>query len=507
MSFACLAFAFVLAATQLAGQPAPKQDGGARDLVKTAVTRMGGEAALRSLETMRIETVGYRNLLEQSERPEGPWIPQIERTVELWDTRGEHERWQETTEATTADDTSTLKTIVAGGAAARKYGDRWLPTSRGAILEAREWMALSPQQVLLAALAAGDLRRDPDLEFQGVPHHSVSFGAGEDRRRILLSAQTGFLTAVETMRAYPDDLFWQIWGDVPTRVSYSYWDLRPGGLLYPLQWDVERGGRPWRALTIAKLEPAAAFASDDFAIPQSEKDAFAARGAQALDELPLGTPSKPAVELAPGVVLIPGSWGVALVRQSDGVVVLEAPISAGYSARVLDEAKRRFPGLPVKAVVTTSDSWPHFGGIREYVARGIPVYLLDLNVPQIRRALESPHRFHPDALAKNPREAILRPVSSRTVIGDGDGPNRIELYPSRGETGERMMLAFLPDSGVLYASDLYQSGRGGPPEYAWEVAEVARREKLNVKTVFAMHSDPAPWQALLDVVSKAIQGP
>jgi hypothetical protein len=371
-------------------------------------------------------------------------------------------------------------------------------------------MALSPQQVLLAALAAppGDLRRDPDLEFQGVPHHVVSFGTGEDLRRILLNAQTGFLTAVETTRAYPDDLFWQIWGDVPTRVSYSYWDLRPGGLFYPLQWDVERGGRPWRALTIAKLEPETKFSltSEDFAIPQSEKDAFAARGAQ-LDELPLGTPSKPAVELAPGVVLIPGQWGVALVRQSDGVVVLEAPISAGYSARVLDEARRRFPALPVKAVVTTSDSWPHFGGIREYVARGIPVYLLDLNVPQIRRALESPHRSHPDALAKNPRAPILRPVSSRTVIGDGDGPNRIELYPSRGETGERMMLAFLPDSGALYASDLYQSGRGGPPEYAWEVAEVARREHLNVKTVFAMHSDPAPWQTLLDGVSKAIQGP
>jgi len=496
MWLVCLTF--VLAAA------APERDAGARDLVKTAIARMGGEAALRSLETMRIETVGYRNLLEQSERPEGPWIPQIERTVELWDSRGG--RWQETIEGAVADDTFTLKTIVAGGVAARKYGDRFFPTGRGAILEAREWMALSPQQILLAALAAGDLRRDPDLEFQGVPHHSVSFGAGEDRRRILLNAQTGFLTAVETTRAYPDDLYWQIWGDVPTRVSYSFWDLRPGGLMYPLQWDVERGGRPWRALTISKLQPGPALSPDDFAIPQSEKDSFAARGGgRPLDEMPLGNPSRPAVEIAPGVVLIPGSWGVALVRLSDGIVVLEAPISAGYSARVLDEAKRRFPGLPVKAVVTTSDSWPHFGGIREYVARGIPVYLLDLNVPQITRALESPHRSHPDALAKNPRAPILRPVSSRTVIGDGT--NRIELLPVRGETGERMMLAFLPDSGVLYASDLYQSGRGGPPEYAWEVAEVARREHLNVKTVFAMHSDPAPWQTLLDAISKATQSP
>jgi hypothetical protein len=30
----------------------------------------------------------------------------------------------------------------------------------------------------------------------------------------------------------------------------------------------------------------------------------------------------------------------------------------------------RYPGVKVKAVVTTSDAWPHLGGVREYVARG-----------------------------------------------------------------------------------------------------------------------------------------
>jgi hypothetical protein len=293
----------------------------------------------------------------------------------------------------------------------------------------------------------------------------------------------------------------QVWGDVTTRVQYSYWDIRPGGLFYPLQWDVERGGRPWRSLTITKLEPGALPSADAFVIPDAAKEAFAERSRHSLENPAFGNPSRPAVELSPGVVYVPGSWGVALVRQSDGVVVLEAPISAGYSARVLEEAERRFPGVPVKAVVTTSDSWPHIGGIREYAARGVPVYLLDHNVAQIRRALESPHGFHPDALARAPREPILRAVSGRTVLGNG--PNRIDLLPARTETGERMMLAFLPESGLLYASDLFQAGRGGPPEYAWEVTEVARREHLQVRTVFAMHSDPTPWDKLLELVAAA----
>ena len=362
-------------------------------------------------------------------------------------------------------------------------------------------MELSPQRALAAALADPDLRREKDVVLQGVPHHVVSFGSRGGQRRVFLNAETGFLTAVEVRRAYPDDRYWQIWGDLTTRVSYSFWDLRPGGLFFPLQWDVERGGRPWRSLNLTKIEPGPAFPADAFDIPETVRTAFASRSKISLDDPELGDASRPGAELAPGVVYVPGSWGVTLVGQRDGVVVLEAPISAGYSARVIEEAARRFPGSPLKAVVTTSDSWPHFGGIREYVARGIPVYVLDHNVPQIRRALESPHRLHPDALARRPRAAILRPVSGRTVIGEG--ANRIELYPVRGESGERMMLAFLPGPGILYASDLYQTGRGGPPEYAWEVAEVAQRERLQVKTVFAMHSDPQPWAALIEVVAKA----
>jgi hypothetical protein len=478
-------------------RPAPTP----RDVVARAVERVGGEEALRRLDTLRLEWVGYVNLLEQSERPEGPWIPAIQRTAEVWD--APRARWSETARATVAEDDYTVRTVVDGDVASRRYGDKWLPAGAAEVDAAREWMSLSPQAVLLGALAAPDLRAETPREFQGVPHRVVAWGSGERARRLLLNAETGFPTAVETRRAYPEDLYWQVWGDVPTRVAWSYWDLMPGGLVYPRQWDVERGGRPWKALTIAKLEPGLPESGEPFEIAAEVRAASAERGRRSLDDQKPnpGDPTRPASELAPGVVWIPGSWGVGLVRQDDGVVVIEAPISGGYSARVLGEAARRFPGVPVTAVLTTSDSWPHFGGIREYAARGIPVYVLDHNVPQIRRALESPHRFHPDALERKPRAAVLRAVSGRTVVGRG--ANRIELYPVRGETGERMMLAYLPGSRLLYASDLFQAGRGGPPEYAWEVAEVARRENLSVDTVFAMHSDPTPWEKLVELVKAA----
>jgi hypothetical protein len=210
--------------------------------------------------------------------------------------------------------------------------------------------------------------------------------------------------------------------------------------------------------------------------------------------MPLGRPGRPAVELAPGIVQIPGWWNVALVRQSDGVVVLEAPISSGYSAKIIAEAERRFPGLPVKAVISTSDAWPHLGGVREYVARGVPVYLLDLNRSIVERALKAPHTAVPDALAKTPREAKLNAISSRTELGSG--VNRIELYPVRGEGGERMVMVYFPSIGLLYGSDLVQKNPDGSyfsAQYLSELVAAAQREKLTVDRVFALHQGVTPW--------------
>lgn len=200
---------------------------------------------------------------------------------------------------------------------------------------------------------------------------------------------------------------------------------------------------------------------------------------------------------------IPGLWFRLLVRQADGVVVVEAPLSSAYSGRVLDEAAKRFPGAPFKAVVSTSDSWPHLGGLREYVARGIPVYLLDLNRPLVERPLAAPHRLEPDALARAPRAPRLRPVGEKTAVGEG--PNRLELYPPRTETGERMMTAHFPEHRSLYASDLAQpTGEGlGPAQYLSELRDAVGRERLRVAAFAAMHLTARPWSELEAALARA----
>jgi hypothetical protein len=152
--------------------------------------------------------------------------------------------------------------------------------------------------------------------------------------------------------------------------------------------------------------------------------------------------------------------------------------------------------------VTTSDAWPHIGGLREYAARGIPVYALDANRPILERLFAARRTTNPDALARAPKRPKLEIVSSKTAIGSG--PNRIELYPIRGEGAERMLMVYFPERKLLYGADLLQPMPDGTffnVQYVAELAEAARRERLAVERTFAMHAEPIAWPKITAAVA------
>ena len=246
---------------------------------------------------------------------------------------------------------------------------------------------------------------------------------------------------MEWKSAYPSEMFWSSWGDVTNRLYYSFWWLCPGGIHYPLQWDWINNGLPDHAMTITDIAVNVDFPADSFAISADEKAAFEQRSKTTLDDRPLINPKRPPVELAKDIVHIPGSWNVTLVRQGDGIVVVEAPISSGYSSQVLAEAEKRWPGVPIKAVISTSDSWPHIAGVREYVARGIPVYAPDLNVPILTRLVASPRTEFPDELAKHPKKPDFSSCVRQNIAGHGCESHR-DLSSARGNLGA-------PDDGLL----------------------------------------------------------
>jgi glyoxylase-like metal-dependent hydrolase (beta-lactamase superfamily II) len=495
-----LALGFEIQAQQV------KSGGDARRTVEAAVAAMGGESALRGVKSLSLEAVGHINALEQSERSEGPYLVQYQQLSELRDVL--NKRIRQATEGrgwATANWSKSI-TVVADGVGAADFSGKWFPQTRAQMQDAEEWLALAPESILLAALDAKDLRAERDTVLQGVTNRVVVFSWQNAPVSLFLNANTNLPTSVEIVRPHPFDSFWNEWGDFPTRVYFSLWKLEKGGIRYPYQLDIERDNQPFQTWMITDLKINPEIPADSFNIPQEAKDAFAKRGNKRLDEAPLGIPSRPAYELARDFIQIPGAWNVGLIKQPDGIVVIEAPISSSYSAKVIAEAEKRFPGVPVKAVVTTVDAFPHIAGLREYAARGIPVYALDLNEPIIKRLLAAPYKTYPDALAQKPRKAQIKIVREKAVIGTGE--NRLEIYPIRGESSDRMLMIYAPAQKILYASDLVQPARKGGffmPQYLSELADAVSRENLQVEKVFAMHAGSTDWADILKAVSQARQ--
>ena len=462
-------------------------------MIASALDAMGGAGRIGAIKTIHLEAKGRRNALEQSERPEGPWIPEYQTVVEDRDVA--NGRLARTTASAFATYEWSQTIVVSGGVVAAKSGGRVSPYPPGA----DEWLALAPERLFSTAQTATDLAVAPDCFVQGVAHRVLAFTWHGHPVRVYLNASTLLPSIVETTRPLAYDYF-SVWGDVTTRTAYSLWLLGSDGIRYPMQWDVEQNGTPSWSLSFTKVSFDAAIGSDAFAIPDDVSAAFKTRASAAPGDVPLGGPDRPATEVVPGVIQIQGGFNVAIVKQDDGLVILEAPVSSAYSAKVIDEALRRYPDAVVKGVITTSDAWPHLGGVREYVSRGVPVFALDVNRPILERLLAAPFATYPDALARRQRNADFRIVSSPTTIGSG--ANRMVLYPIRSEAGERQMMVYFPEHRLLYASDLAQPEQSGAwiVEYYDELKHAAARERIQVETVFAMHMSPTPWQKLISVL-------
>jgi len=471
-----------------------------RTTVTRAIDALGGRAAIEVMSSLRIESIGHDYFIDQSERPEGPFIVRYLSTKETRDVAGGRSRVDEQQRFVLAPDwTAPGTTIVDREAAAAVRGDRLVPAPRETFDEGRERLELAPERMLLAALDAPDLTMETDVVLHGIPQRVVSFGWRNRRVRLLVDSHDDVPSAMEVMAE--DSM--GIWGKVRRVTYFSLWTLLPGGVRYPLQLDHEWNDVQKSSETITTIGVNEPVDASRLEIPASVKAAFAALPAVGGVGALTFDPSR-ANELSANVTQFSGSWNVAFVRQPDGLVVIEAPIGSSYSAAVLGEAERRYPGVHVKAVITTSDAWPHLGGVREYAARGVPIYACDLNRPILERLLKADYSAHPDTLAKAPRPAKFTWVTDKTIIGSGD--TRVEVYPAHGENGERMLFVYLPGSRLLYSSDDIQHDRTGAffmPEYLFEVREAVRKYGLAVDRIFGMHIGPTSWNEIEGAISAA----
>jgi hypothetical protein len=472
----------------------------AQQCVTAALEAMGGRDRLQQVASVRLQTVGHTLLVEQSYR-QAPYLTSYERghvTLDLANQRLLTEAkltWPEA-DPDQSDSDTTLVVGADGGVYHTKFGDS--PCSLSDLDAGREALALGPARILLTAAAASDLHFEAPEILRSTSHAVVAFSWRHIPVRVALNPFNHLPDAVETTQVFHD--FWYFWGDVRQRIYFDNWKLIEG-ITFPTNLIEERNGVVWRSTQALNVE---------FNVQLDEKafDMTAGAVKQSAASPGWNRPFnvKQSTPLAPGIDLFAGSWNATIVKQSDGIIILEAPISALYTQGVIREARKRHPSMPINGVLSTSDSWPHSGGVRQAVALGLPVYILDLNQPLLDKMVSAPHTIEPDALqkSKNLHGSRWKIVAKKQEIGSG--ANRIELFPLRGASTERQYLVYFPERRLLYASDtlaLNDDGTLYDPELMYEVAQAVKRENLIVDTVFAMHQGPMPWDQVTALIEKS----
>jgi hypothetical protein len=474
----------------------------ARACLGRALDAMGGREKLASIKTEQLDVIGHTELMEQSYR-QAPFITSYAREQVVVDHAGqrlmkkEHSVWPES-DLKQADSDFTLIVTPAGGVV--RSGDKDGPCGAANLVAAREALALGPLSVLLTAEKASDLRFGPAETLRSTAHSVLEFMWNGAPVRVLVNRDNHLPDAVETREQFRD--FWFYWGDVEQRVYFDNWRWA-GGVEYPSNQVTERNGAVWMSTEALDIAFNGAVDEKDFAM--DAKVAAVSVGMKGWAAAKFSAAQDKA--LAEGIDLFLGSWNTTIVKEADGVVILETPISGNFTEGILAEAKRRYPDAAVKAVLSTSDSWPHVGGVRADVSERLPVYVLDLNEPLLERMVTAPHAIDPDALERAKKTPVWKIVAGKTEIGTG--ANRMVLYPLRGASTERQYMVYFPERRLLYASDtlvvnddhtLYD------PELAHEVEQAVQREHLVVDTVYAMHQAPVAWSDVVGMLRKAAQG-
>src|SRR5262249_51618157 len=95
-------------------------------------------------------------------------------------------------------------------------------------------------------------------------------------------------------------------------------------------------------------------------------------------------------EVAPGVVwLTGGSHHSLAIEMADHLIVVEAPLYEERSQAVISALEARFPGKPIRSLVSTHFHYDHLGGVRAYAAKGASIVASTLSQDFIQKVLDA----------------------------------------------------------------------------------------------------------------------
>jgi glyoxylase-like metal-dependent hydrolase (beta-lactamase superfamily II) len=284
-------------------------------------------------------------------------------------------------------------------------------------------------------------------------------------------------------------------GDTPIEFRYSaYRDF--DGVRFPAVIERRVAGLPWYQLTVSHVRV-------NSAAPFDVPEVIASNPSPSMASIEV-------TELAPGLLLFGGgSHNSVIVEQRRGIVVIEAPLGEERSRSVIAEIRKRFPGKRIQAVINTHAHFDHAGGLRTFVAEGVPVITQQRNAAYYRRAWAAPRTLNPDRLAKSSRAPELQGFEGRRVLDDERHPLEIHEILGSGHN-DAFAMVYLPKDRVLVEGDAWTPTPPGsrPPDSVnplWiNLDDNIRRLGLDVDRIAPLHGAVQTLAGLRAAIAPAL---
>jgi glyoxylase-like metal-dependent hydrolase (beta-lactamase superfamily II) len=336
----------------------------------------------------------------------------------------------------------------------------------------RELRRLSPGALLLEMRANPQaVRAAPDVVAGGRSYPALSYGGFV----VAFDAQTGLPARVRTLD------YDYVWGDVNYDLVLDGWQDF-GGVKVAMRQKYEMNGALIGEQTLNEVRFNAPIDAARLAIP-AEVRAAAAKPATGnvpyqwvirrqiigvyLDSENVSYDAASGgglkmQELAPGVQhVVGGTHNNLVVEMSDHLIVFDAPVSDAQSKWVIDAAKAKYPGKPIRYLVLTHHHMDHTGGLRAFLAEGATLVVGQGAAQHFRKVLASPTTRNPDLAARDFSGAQIIEVADQRVFSDGK--RAVSVYAVENPHAKSYLMGYVADARLGWVTDLWSPGRDPLP--------------------------------------------
>lgn len=453
------------ASAQPIQQPMP-----VHNLVNEAVKALGGADALRALKTINI--TGEAKYWEPGQSKVAGKDPKHVEDVKFTiarDLAGGRARTQWDRDHKYPDPALVIKytetATPTGGFVTDDKGAHTAMASVRLAAALRELSRSSPTLLLKVLDNPKDVRAIGNQRIGRVSYRAVSFNDGGVDFIILFDARTKLPAAIRTI---DDD---NVHGDSAYDAVLGDWKA-VGGVQVAHSLSYRIFGIEVANVSYKQVTANPTLASDVFAVPDTVRSALKGPAtsnvpyqwiirrlymSRYMDTeqpfLPSGGSVK-LVELAPNVQHVQGANANNLiVAMKDHLVVFDAPYGEALSRVVIDLAKAKYPGKPIKYVVQTHHHMDHSGGLRTYIAEGATILVAAPTRAYFNRALRNPRTVANDAQQKARKPVRITEVRDQMTLKD-DAGGEIRIYNIKNPHAEGYLLGHVVKENVVFVTDL-----------------------------------------------------